>query len=206
MPSNQLNKRKELQGWQATRLADTYADFVAQPRYREATRFFLEDVYGPKDFTRRDEAVRRILPTMARVLPKKAVETVKLAMSLETLTDDLDDRVAGALPPGKITADGYAEANRNAVPREERERQVDLIVAVGQRLDALVHKPLVLGMLELMRPPARAAGLSDLQDFLERGFRAFRAMDGAEEFLAALRERETAILEEIYEVRRARSA
>lgn len=201
-----MNKLKEFRGWQADRLADTYADFAAQPRYREATRFFLEDVYGPKDFTRRDDAVRRILPTMSRMLPRKAVETVRLAVDLQALTDELDQRVVAALAPGKITAETYAEANRKAVAREERERQVDLIVAVGQRLDAIVHKPLVLSMLELMRQPARAAGLSDLQDFLERGFRAFRAMDGAEGFLAALRERETAILDEIYEVRRARSA
>ena len=207
MHSKRLTRLKELQAWQAARLAATYADFARQPRYRDATRFFLEDVYGAKDFSRRDEAIRRILPTMARVLPKKAVDVVTLALQLEALTNDLDRRVAAALPAGRITEAGYAQANRDACPREERERQVELIVAVGQRLDAVVRKPLVQGTLQIMRQPARAAGLADLQDFLERGFRAFRSMHGAHEFLEALRERETAILDEIYgEVRRARSA
>jgi hypothetical protein len=49
-----------------------------------------------------------------------------------------------------------------------------------------------------MRKPAQMAGLADLQDFLERGFFAFREMNGADAFLALLRERETAILNRIF--------
>jgi hypothetical protein len=45
------------------------------------------------------------------------------------------------------------------------------------------------------------AGLGDLQDFLERGFAAFRDMKGAEEFLALLRERETTILNRLFSSR-----
>jgi len=198
---------KELKRWQSARLASTYADFAAKPRYRQATRFFLEDLYGAKDFSRRDEAMLRIMPAMAKLLPSGAVETAALAIELEALSEDLDHRVAAALPPGPITEEGYAEANRAAVTREERERQVALIEAVAVRLDALVRKPLVLRTLQLMRGPARAAGLADLQDFLERGFEAFRAMRGAGEFIAALRERELAIVSEIFSPRRkARSA
>lgn len=37
------------------------------------------------------------------------------------------------------------------------------------------------------------AGLGALQDFLERGVAAFRAMGGAHGFLATVRERETAL-------------
>jgi hypothetical protein len=53
-------------------------------------------------------------------------------------------------------------------------------------------------MLKLMRRPARMAGLADLQDFLERGFTAFRAMQGADEFLAVVKERETRILNRLF--------
>ena len=49
----------------------------------------------------------------------------------------------------------------------------------------------------MMRKPARLAGLSALQDFLERGFAAFRGMGGAQTFLATINERETKILEAI---------
>jgi hypothetical protein len=48
-----------------------------------------------------------------------------------------------------------------------------------------------------MRKPARAAGLSALQDFLERGFASFASMHGADEFLATVDARETALMGEI---------
>jgi hypothetical protein len=188
----------EVKRWQSQRLAASYADMSAMPRYRTATAFFLEDLYGPKDFSRRDQAMMRILPTMARILPASAVETAALAIELEALSEDLDHRVARALGPGPIDGASYAEAYRKAGTRQERERQVQLIEEVGRRLDALVGKPLVFRTLKLMRAPARMAGLEDLQDFLERGFDSFRRMDGASEFLALIRSRETAILNRLF--------
>jgi hypothetical protein len=56
----------------------------------------------------------------------------------------------------------------------------------------------VFRTLTLMRRPARLAGLEDLQDFLERGFRAFRDMDGAQEFLALIHSRESEILNRLF--------
>ena len=188
----------ELKRWQSARLAASYADISAVPRYRAATAFFLGDLYGPKDFSRRDQAMMRIVPTMARVLPASAVETAALAVELEALSEKLDQGVARALAPGPIDDSTYADAYRKAGTREERERQVELIDEVGRRLDALVKKPLVFRTLKLMRTPAKMAGLEDLQDFLERGFESFREMDGASGFLALIRERETSILNRLF--------
>src|SRR4051812_9483400 len=184
-----------LKAWQAERLQRTYADLSRQPRYAAATRFFLEDLYGPKDFTARDDAMIRILPTMSKILPESAVETAALAMELEALTEALDQRVARALPArGEITETNYAQAYREATTRAERRKQVALGVAVGRRLETLVRKPFFLRTLKLMRTPAKVAGLGELQDFLERGFAAFAAMHGAEAFLATLEAREEAII------------
>jgi hypothetical protein len=188
----------ELKSWQAERLARTYADISAQPRYRAATAFFLDDLYGPKDFSGRDEAMLRILPVMSRVLPQTAVETAALAIELEAVSEALDHALAAALPAGPIDDRSYAKAYRESATREEREHQVDLFDAVGRRLDALVKKPFVSSTLKVMRRPAKVAGLGDLQDFLERGFEAFRGMKGADDFLALLRSRETAILNALF--------
>lgn len=188
----------ELKAWQARRLQATYADASQDARYRRATEFFLEDLYGPKDFSARDEAMQRIVPTMSRILPASAVETAALAIELEALSEDLDHRVAAALPDGAIDGACYGRAYRAGSTRPERERQIDLIVSVGERLDALVRKPFVHRTLRLMRRPAHMAGLSDLQDFLERGFEAFREMRGAGPFLALVRERETRILNDLF--------
>jgi hypothetical protein len=188
----------QLKAWQSQRLARTYADLASQPRYRAATAFFLEDLYGPKDFSARDQELLRIVPVMERILPESAVRTAALAVELEALSEALDHRLAAALPPGAIDDESYAEAYRKSSTRDERVRQVDLVEAVGRRLDALVRKPLIAGTLKLMRTPAHLAGLGDLQDFLERGFGAFRTMNGSDEFLAMFRSRELAILERIF--------
>ena len=188
----------ELKRWQAERLARTYADYAAQPRYRAATAFFIDDLYGPKDFSSRDQAMLRILPVMSRVLPGSAVETAALAIELEALSEALDHKLAAALPPGPISDANYAKAYRASASRDERERQVELIAAAGHRLDEVTRKPMLGRTLALMRRPARMAGLSDLQDFLERGFDAFRDMKGANEFLAEVKRRETRILSRLF--------
>jgi hypothetical protein len=50
----------------------------------------------------------------------------------------------------------------------------------------------------MMRTPARLAGLDALQRFLEAGFDTFRAMHGAQAFLATIVRRETALAERLY--------
>ncbi len=188
----------EMKHWQSRRLAQSYADVAAIPRYRSATSFFLDDLYGAKDFSGRDLAMLRIFPVMVRVLPASAVETAALAIELEAVSEELDQRLAAALADGPLTEATYADAYRRSATPREREYQIELIDAVGRRLDALVKKPLVGRTLKLMRHPARAAGLSDLQAFLERGFEAFRQMRGADEFLALLRARELEIARRLF--------
>jgi len=188
----------ELKEFQAARLARTYADVASQARYSLATSFFLGDLYGPKDFSRRDAEMIRILPAMTRMLPHSAVETATKAVELEALSEELDHRVAQSLGAAALDEASYGAAYRAGSTRAERERQIDLIVAVGERLDVLVRKPFIFRTLKLMRGPAHLAGLDDLQDFLERGFSAFREMGGADEFLALVRHRETQILNRLF--------
>ncbi|SRR5258706_5762268 len=188
----------ELKRFQAERLARSYEDIAAQTRYSAATGFFLGDLYGPKDFSRRDADMARMVPAMRRVLPAYALETAAHAIELESLSESLDHRVAAALPAGPIDEERYAEAYRAGSTRAERMRQIELVVAVGERLDTLVAKPLIFRTLKLMRQPARLAGLEQLQNFLERGFRAFHEMGGADDFLALIRDRETLILNQLF--------
>src|SRR5260221_14068268 len=79
LPKPGLGARIEaLKQWQSRRLETTYADVASNPRYPAATAFFLQDLYGPQDFSTRDAAMLRILPVMVRFLPAKAVETAAL--------------------------------------------------------------------------------------------------------------------------------
>jgi hypothetical protein len=195
--------RLTLARWQSARLRRTYADLAATPRYAAAAEFFFEDLYGPHDFTQRDADIERVYAMMVRMLPARAIGAVADAMELNALTQELDGRLTAILQrEGPFAADmsesRYARAYGACDNRPGRERQIALILRVGTELDGLVRMPLVHGALKLLRRPARAAGLAELQDFLERGFTAFRGMSGADEFLETVGGRERAIMERLF--------
>jgi len=194
---------ERLSDWQSRRLAVTYADLARDPRYAEAIAFFQTDLYGPQDFSRRDADLARVVPMMARMLPESVILTVAKAMELSALSHELDMRVNEFLPraDAQFTVEDYCRAFRRAGRVPERKRQIELIGEVGMALDRAVGKPLIRSALALMRAPARAAGLGELQTFLERGFDAFRRMKGAETFLATIRDRETGIVTAIFDGR-----
>jgi hypothetical protein len=185
--------------WQARRLRMTYADLAADPRYGAAIAFFQNDLYGPGDYSRRDADLARVVPMMVKVLPERVIATVALAMELNALSQELDRVLLARLPraDGHFNVIEYCKAYRRAGNFPMRRRQIKLIVDIGTALDQHVTKALTRTALTMMRQPARLAGLTGLQDFLERGFAAFRSMGGAEEFLRTIDSRETQIMEAI---------
>ena len=72
------------------------------------------------------------------------------------------------------------------------------MIEVGHSLDAAVHKHGVFKLLKASRLPAQVAGLSELQQFLERGFTAFAALGGADAFLAEIGRREFRASERLF--------
>ena len=188
----------ELQQWQARRLTGTYADLSADPRYHAAVEFFLNDLYGPYDFAGRDADLLRVHRVMERLLPTGARQALELAIELEVLTQRLDLAVAEELEAGPIDEPRYAAAYRRAGNREARERQIELIGINGRSLDEIVKRPIIHRLVHLARAPAHAAGFGALQEFLERGFDAFRTIGGAEPFIATVVARETRIMERLF--------
>lgn len=185
--------------WQIARLSTTYADLIANPRYRPATKFFLSDIYGAHDFSRRDADLTRIYPMLVRFMPTKVIDTIARSVEVNALTQALDLQMLKFLAEATdtISEAQYSEAYKLCDNRAERSYQIELIVRVGHDLDAVVHKPLVYSTLKFMRGPAHLAGLGELQDFLERGIDAFRHMNGASDFLRIIEEREKHIHEQI---------
>jgi hypothetical protein len=190
--------REALRIWQAQRLARTHSDLLESPRYASTATFFLSDIYGPQDLSRHEEEVRRILPLMSKVLPVPGLETVCDAIELNALSESLDADMLAALGKKVFALDepAYAEAYRAVGRRPERERQIALISHLGASLDRFTKKPFIGAALSMMRKPATLAGLGDLQNFLERGYDAFRTMKGAGEFLDTIASRELALLNE----------
>ena len=185
--------------WQAARLTQTYTDLAAVPRYADAIVFFRSDLYGPGDFSRRDADLARVVPILSRTLPEGVITTVAKAMELSALSHELDRAMIDNLDTDcAIDGASYALAYRRCGRAEDRALQIELIGEVGRSLERYVHKPLVSKALVLMRKPARAAGFGELQDFLERGFRAFASIGDAAEFLAIIEQRETALMHALF--------
>jgi len=183
-----------LKALQQARFQRSYADLLAAPRYAGAARFFLDELYGPRDFSRRDAQFQRIVRPLVRLFPREVVHTVHELARLHALSECLDTAMAQLLPAGDEapTPAQYVQAWQAVGQPEARQQQIDLTLSVGRALDVYTRKPFLRHALRMMRGPASAAGLSELQAFLECGFDTFRAMNGADHFLGTVREREMA--------------
>jgi hypothetical protein len=188
-----LSRRwRAVKQFQAERLRGTYPDLLASERYREPCEFFLEELYGARDFDRRDAEAQRVVPKLAKMLPARAVETLLLAVRLDEMSERLDSELAAQVQV-PVTAESYAAAYPLVASEAEREQQIQLVRQIGEALDRLARIPLLSGMLHMMRGPAEMWGLAHLHHFLERGFDAFVGMGGAKEFLATITHRESTI-------------
>jgi hypothetical protein len=189
--------------YQHQRFSRTYADLLAHPRYAATAQFFLSELYGPHDFRERDAQFMRVVPSLVRLFPQPLCETVAKLTHLHALTEALDGAMGQAIPEnsqGHNAANPawsdsrYAEAWRRVGRPEQRQTQIQLTLEVGRALDAYTRKPGLRQALRLMRRPANAAGLGDLQRFLETGFDTFGRMQGADEFLNLIAQREAALV------------
>ena len=202
-PRNRLRWLPELRRWQAQRLRTSFARFLDDPSRRPAAEFFLTDVYGDHDFSRRDADIARVLPAMQTLLPSALLVTVADAIELGALTQAFDLRMADYLQgiaPRRRALDTalYAQAYRECGLPRLRARQIALIADVGNGLAQALRMRGVATLLRLSRVPARAAGLSELQGFLERGFEAFAALGDAPRFVEEIRREETRFSRELF--------
>ncbi|MCI1190361.1 hypothetical protein MOJ79_00715 [Calidifontimicrobium sp. SYSU G02091] len=187
-----------VKAYQQKRFETTYADLLADPRYAAAARFFLQELYGPHDFTQRDAQFARIVPGLVRLFPREVVDTVTHLAALHALSEELDTLMGRALGARALDRAVYVELWQHVGRAHDRKRQIELMHRVGLDLDAYTRNPLLRHSLRMMRAPARLAGLDALQRFLESGFDTFRAMRGAQSFLATIVRRETSLAERLF--------
>ena len=178
---------KALQRYQAQRLVLDYDALRRLPKNDAACDFFLNELYGDQDFSKRDHDVERIYPIMVKLLPTQVLETVGRAVELNALSHELDLEMLTHLPSsGEITDASYALAYQITAASGARRYQLTRIIKLGRELARVVKIPLMYKLLQMCRWPAKLAGLGALQGFLERGFAAFVKLDGAGPFLRAV--------------------
>lgn len=209
----ELAKRTQaLRHWQAQRFAQTYADVLQEPHMGPAARFFLSELYSAEEFSRRDAQFARIAGTLERLFPQAVVSTATLLAQLHALSETLDACMARAWLEAEPNALHISPAQALDEPRykslwqsllntpgyaDARQQQLDATRDLGLQLQRHTQIPGLRLMLKMMRAPASAAGLQDLQRFLETGFDTFGQLGKAGKvpaFLETVRQRETAWL------------
>jgi hypothetical protein len=202
-PRNGLRWLPEVRRWQAARLAASFEGFMHDPKRRPAAEFFLTDLYGDRDFSRRDADIARVAPMMLRLMPQSLVETLLDAIELGALSHAFDLRIAEALhriASQRKTLDDalYARAYREVGLPRLRSHQIDLIVVAGYGLGYALRTRGVATLLAMLRGPARAAGFGELQTFLERGFGAYGKLDDVADFIADIERSEREVMHRLF--------
>jgi hypothetical protein len=189
--------RLTVRTYQQLRMANTHADMLKSERYGPAAKFFLTELYSTGDLAQRDADIERVIRVLTKFLPKKALATLAAALEMDALSEALDGALARAVRasqgdtrPLKLDSERYALAYRGIGRFDEREQQIDLTQEIGLALDKLSRMPLLLSLLKLMRGPAHAANVGELQSFLESGYAAFSHMKGGKAFIDSIVSRE----------------
>jgi hypothetical protein len=187
-----------VKAYQHARLARTHADLLADPHTAPAARFFLDELYGPRDFTARDAQFARVVAALVRLFPGDLASIVERVAALHAVSERLDTAMAQALPALQIDPAAYAQAWRAVGRAAEREWQISRVVDIGLALEAHAKRRLLRQTLHWMRGAAHAAGLAELQAFLESGLEAFAALPSAAQFLETVSRRERELAAALY--------
>jgi hypothetical protein len=196
-----LAKTSEVKRYQHSRFGETYSDLLHDPVTAPAARFFLDELYGPQDFSLRDDQFRRIVPSLNRFFPREVTGTVLELAKLHALSEELDVEMAARWSQldERLSAKEYQELWVSVDRADLRAEQLRLMLSVGLSVDKLARKPFLRSGLKLMRGPASAAGFGALQAFLEDGLTAFRKLRSPELFLETIVSREQRISKSLFD-------
>ncbi|MCZ4313704.1 hypothetical protein O4H66_09870 [Comamonadaceae bacterium G21597-S1] len=191
--------------YQSVRFRHSYQDLIDSGPYRAAAKFFLDELYGLVDYSRRDAQFARIAGAIERLLPQQAIATAVALARLHVLTEQLDQsmgRVWMAAPEHASAVETYVFAWRAVGRRQDREAQLEMVLALGRDLDRLTRTAGLRLLLKMMRRPAHAAGLHELQKFLETGFDTFARLakqdGGTDGFLRLIETREAGLMDALF--------
>lgn len=192
-----FESKTALKAYQTKRMETTHKNLLDDPKTRDAAMFFLSEVYSDKDLTQRDKDLTALTPIIEKTFPESTLRTVALAIELDHLTERLDIQMAMRL--GKeFTDEQYNTAFREIGTKEDREKQLSMVQSLGDSLAGLVKITGLYTLVKMMRKPAQMANLEEIHNFMEKGFGFFKETKDPKEFIRAIIDKETKIMEEMY--------
>jgi hypothetical protein len=193
--------RLALQAFQSHRLRRDHADLAAEPQYHKIAEFFFEEIYGPRDFSQRDEQARR-LHVLVGMAPGVVIRDVEQVLELLDLTNRLDESVVEQLhaigAPHDFDEALYEHAYRLADNYDDRRRQIQLVRDALYNVYKLSRRPLLDAVLHRTRGIAHAAGMADIHRFLLTGYEAIKPVRDIHRFIETICVREESRLDRIY--------
>jgi hypothetical protein len=202
MPSH-LDYKLTLQAFQSQRLRRDHADLANEPQYRQIAEFFFEEMYGPHDFSSRDEQAHR-LHQFVHLAPGLAARDVQDVLELLELTNRLDDAVASQLCEQEVSLNfdeaTYERAYQLCDNYGERMRQIELSRNALYNVYRMARKPLIGAVLQRTQGLAQTVGMTDIHRFLRLGYQAILPVRDIHRFVETVLLREQDRLDRIYDV------
>jgi hypothetical protein len=189
---------RELQTWQTKRLLVTHDDLWRSKRFKPAMQFFIDEIYGPKDFSQRDIELARMVPNMAKVLPNKGLKSLQAALRLNSLSLELDIALVKELGSKEINRSNYFTCYRQSDNQAKREEQIQLLGKLGLDLAQVVKITGISAILMLARKPAKIAKVESLHRFLEKGFKSFKKLGEVHDFIDPIINRERELMHSLF--------
>jgi DNA-binding transcriptional MerR regulator len=193
--------RMALQIFQSNRLRRDYSDLSEIAQYEPVGEFFFDEIYGTRDFSRRDTEARR-LHGIIHVLPGVNLRDVEEVLDLLELTKRLDDELAELMVAHGQHMDfdeaTYERFYREADNYDARLQQLELVHACLYNVFRLSRMPLLGLALHRSRLLARIAGLEAAHTFLVKGYDALQGVSSIDHFAETIYSRELVRLKRIY--------
>ncbi|KXI29429.1 FFLEELY motif protein [Paraglaciecola hydrolytica] len=200
-----LSTISAVQSWQCQRLLLSHQAIYQQKNYQVALDFFVHELYGPKNFSQRDQDIIRVVPKMALLLPVSALQSLASALELNALTYELDFALAKqlkdqALDDIIINRETYLAAYRACNNANMRQQQIHLIEVMGKDLAQAVNIRGVSSLLMLSRKPAKIAGVYTLHQFIDSGYKAFKPISNVDDFILPIVHFEQGLKDQMFDL------
>ena len=199
--TSQQDYKIALQAFQSQRLRRDHADLAAEPQYHQIGEFFFEEMYGPQDFSSRDDQARR-LHQFVHLAPGLAARDVQDVLELLALTNQLDDAVAVRLVDLDASLEFdemiYERAYRLCDNYGDRVRQIELIRNALYNVYRMARKPLIGAVLQRTHGLAQTVGMADIHRFLYHGYQAIQPVRDIYRFVETILLREQDRLDRIF--------
>jgi hypothetical protein len=191
-----------LQQFQSNRLRRDHADLAAEPQYQAIGEFFFNEMYGPRDYTARDDQARR-LRQFVHVVPGLTIRDVEPALQLLDISHRLDESVVEQLillqAPIDFSEELYDRAYRLADNYDERVDQLELVRTALYNVFRTANKPLIRLAIERTEQLAQVVGMAEIHRFLWQGYESIQSVRDIYRFVETVYVREKDRLDAIYQ-------